>query len=291
MRYLYLILLCFTIISCERDIDFDLNESEPTLVVDGEIESGLPPRIILTKSVDYFSQITPELLDGSFVHNAEVILSNGLQTNRLVEYSIPIDSGFSLYFYSIDTLSPSNIILGEFNKQYSLSINTEGKNYTASTRIPALTLFPDSVFFKPAPQNPDTNKRVMFIRATDPAGLGNLIRYYTRKNNEMFFPGRISVFTDDIIDGTTYTVQLEPGLNRNDPLDFEENFFKKSDTVTLKICNIDRATYNFWNTWEFAQQSIGNPFSQPNKVIGNISNGALGAFCGYASWYKTIVVE
>ena len=62
------------------------------------------------------------------------------------------------------------------------------------------------------------------------------------------------------------------------------------DTVTLKLSNIDRTTYQFWLTMEFAYQSIGNPFASPNKVIGNISNGALGAFCGYASAYKTLAI-
>jgi hypothetical protein len=41
---------------------------------------------------------------------------------------------------------------------------------------------------------------------------------------------------------------------------------------------------------EFAYQSIGNPFASPNKVLGNISNGALGAFTGYAAFYKTIII-
>jgi hypothetical protein len=291
MRYLLVLLLCSLFVSCERNIDFDLKESAPTLVVEGEIESGLPPRIVLTKSLDYFSQINPQLLAGSFVHNAEVLLSDGVQTERLVEYSIPLGLGYSIYFYSVDTSSPANIMLGEFNKEYTLTILAEGKSYTATTRIPALTNIPDSVFFRPAPQNPDTNKRVMFLTISDPPGLGNCGRYFTKKNSEPFYPGDNSVYNDDVVDGTTYTVQVEPGINRNDPPEFEENFFKKSDTVTLKLTNIDRATYNFWNTWEFAQQSIGNPFSQPNKVLGNISNGALGAFCGYASWYKTIVVE
>ena len=67
-------------------------------------------------------------------------------------------------------------------------------------------------------------------------------------------------------------------------------FFKKGDVVTLKVCNIDRDAYNFFSTWEFAFQSIGNPFSQPNKVMGNISNGALGAFYGYGAVYKTLVI-
>jgi hypothetical protein len=42
---------------------------------------------------------------------------------------------------------------------------------------------------------------------------------------------------------------------------------------------------------EFGYQSIGNTFSSPTKVIGNISNGALGAFCGYAAFYKTIIIR
>ncbi len=41
---------------------------------------------------------------------------------------------------------------------------------------------------------------------------------------------------------------------------------------------------------EFAYQSIGNPFASPNKVLGNMSNGALGAFSGYAAFYKTITI-
>jgi hypothetical protein len=128
-------------------------------------------------------------------------------------------------------------------------------------------------------------------RTKDPVGLGNYIRYFTKKNDGPFLPGENSVFDDAVIDGTTYTVQVEPGIDRNNPIKADSNFFKKGDVVTVKLCNIDKASYTFWSTWEFAYQSIGNPFSQPNKVIGNVSNGALGAFCGYAAWYKTIVAE
>jgi len=40
----------------------------------------------------------------------------------------------------------------------------------------------------------------------------------------------------------------------------------------------------------FNLQSVGNPFSSPGKVIGNISNNALGAFCGYAAQYRTLII-
>ena len=104
-------------------------------------------------------------------------------------------------------------------------------------------------------------------------------------------PGENSVYDDQVIDGNTYTVILPQGINKNDIPKADSNFFKRGDTVTLKFCNIERKVYKFWSTWEFAQQSIGNPFAQPNKVLGNVSNGALGVFCGYASWYGTKVAE
>jgi hypothetical protein len=61
--------------------------------------------------------------------------------------------------------------------------------------------------------------------------------------------------------------------------------------VTLKLCNIDKATYDFWRTMEFAYSSVGNPFSSPTKVLSNISGGALGYFGGYAAQFKTIIIR
>ena len=279
------------LVSCEKNINFDLNDSAAVLVVDAQIENNRAPVVVLTTSQSYFSQITPQLLAGSFVRNAEVYMSNGILTHRLKEYAYDLIPGYTAYYYGIDSSSLSTAFEGAFGTDYTLRIVADGKEYTAATRIPALQTVPDSFYFKQAPQNPDTNKRVLMVKATDPAGLGNYVRYFTQRNSEPMYPGENSVYSDEVFDGTTYEVQLPQGIDRNDPPSEDENFFFKSDTVTLKFCNIDRPTYRFWNTWEFAFQSVGNPFSQPNKVIGNISNGALGAFCGYAAWYRTLIVQ
>ncbi len=291
MNKLLWVLSILILSSCEKNINFDLNESSPTLVVDAQIENGKIPIVVLTKSQSYFAQISPAILANSFVRNADVFISNGNLTHKLKEYSYPLAPGYSAYYYSIDSSNLSTAFEGELNTPYTLQIITEGKQYDASTFIPALNIVPDSVYFKKVPLNPDTTKRLLFIRATDPPGLGNYVRYFTQKNSNPFFPGGNSVFNDEVIDGTTYDFQLPQGIDKNDPPTEEENLFNKSDIVTLKFCNIDKPTYTFWNTWEFAYQSIGNPFAQPNKVIGNISNGALGAFCGYAAWYKTVIVQ
>ena len=292
MKILIGVVFSLSLISCEKDINFNLKESSPVLVVEAVIENGKPPSVMLTKSLSYFSQITTEILVNSFVHQADVRISNGVLTHQLKEYSYPLAPGITGYYYGIDTSNLTTAFVGTLNTGYTLTIVSEGQTYTSATTIPSLAIVPDSLFFKKSPQNPDTTKRLMYIKATDPAGLGNYLRYFTQKNSEPFFPGPNSVFTDEIIDGTTFVVQLPQGLDRNNPpKDEDASFFTVSDTVTLKFCNINRATYQFWNTWEFAYQSIGNPFAQPNNVIGNISNNALGSFCGYAAWYKTVIVE
>lgn len=274
--------------SCEKDIDLNLKESAPVLTVDAQIENGQAPRVVLTKSFSYYQKIDAALLASSFVRNAEVYLSNGSLTHRLKEYALPLAPGFVAYYYSIDSANLATAFEGELNRSYTLRIVAEGKEYTSTTDIPASVNFPDSLWFKRAPQNPDTTLRVLVMRATDPTGRGNYVRYFTKKNSDPFLPGE-NVFDDQVIDGTTYEIQLPQGIDRNNIINRDSTFYRKGDTVTLKFCAINRASYNFWNTWEFAYQSIGNPFAQPNKVLGNISNGALGAFTGYGAGYKTLI--
>lgn len=291
MKQLIIAITILWLCSCERDIDFDLDEVENVLVVDAEIENGKAPAVVLTKSLSYFGKIDSRILAGAFVHNADVFISNGNVTHKLKEYAYPLVQGYTFYVYSIDSTNLSTAFPGEYNRQYTLKIISEGKEFHSTTSIPALATFPDSVWLKQAPLNPDTNKRVLFIRAADPLGLGNYVRYFTKRNNGFFLPGETSVYNDQVIDGITYEVQLPQGIDRNNPVKADSNFFRKGDTVTLKFCNIEKPAYTFWSTWEFAYQGIGNPFAQPNKVIGNISNGALGVFAGYAAWYRTVIAQ
>jgi hypothetical protein len=288
MKKLKLLAGLFILCSCEKDIDFNLEASEPVLSVDAQIENGQSPVVILTKSFSYYQQLDAALLSSSFVRDAVVSINNGTLTHRLKEYAVPLAPGFSAYYYSTDSTQPATAFAGELGRTYTLAIVSEGKEYNAVTNIPASANYPDSVWFQPAPQNPDTNKRVMYIRATDPPGRGNYVRYFTKKNREPFLPGE-NVFDDQVVDGTTYQIQLPQGINRNGPQNEDSSFYQKADTVTLKFCAINKASYTFWTTWEFAYQSIGNPFAQPNKVIGNISNGALGVFIGYAAGYRTVI--
>ncbi|MBI2730861.1 MAG: DUF4249 domain-containing protein [Sphingobacteriales bacterium] len=290
MKNISILILLFVFSSCEKGITFNLDKTEDKLVVEASIETDEFPLVTLTKSFNYFSSISREELSKSFVRNADVWVSDGSKTHKLREDSVIINNT-TLYFYTINPNDPLTLFLGTEGKSYSLKIVTAGKEYNASTTIPLLTKKVDSIWWAKAPQNPDTNKVVLKGRVTDPPQYGNYIRYFTKIGQERFLPGENSVFDDQVVNGTTYNADIDKGIDRNaDTPSKDKGFFERGDTVTLKFCNIDKATYDFWRTMEFNYSSLGNPFSSPNKVLGNISNGALGYFGGYATQFKSIII-
>ena len=287
---IFLFIIPIFLISCEKKIDFQPNEQEPKLVVEATIENGQPPVVTLMKSIGYFSEISTEILVNSFVHNAAVFVSDGIRTHQLKEYNVPIGNGLFLSYYSIDTSNLATAIYGQLKQQYSLRIVVEGKEYTAKTTIPDITKKIDSLWWKPSPGNPDTTEVLMIAKITDPPGYGDYIRYYTRINSQpAYLPPDFATYDDLFIDGSTYEVVVQPGIDRNSD-STESDFFHRGDTVNFKISNIDKASFDFWRTWESSYSSIGNPFSTPTKVLGNISNNALGYFAGYASQFRTIII-
>jgi Domain of unknown function (DUF4249) len=291
--HILLISLVFFLIACEKKVDFDLKQSSELLTVDASIESNEQPVVILTKSLNYFSKVTADVIANSLIKDAEVFISDGTKTHKLKRFDVTIPgANVAFSFYASDPASPSTIITGEFGKTYTLRILWQGKEYNSTTTIPLLTKTIDSLWAVRPPNTPDTSKRmVLKARVTDPPGFGNYIRYFTKVNSEPFLPGLNSVFDDALVNNSTYTVDVDKGVDRNTDIDFDNfGFFAKGDTVTVQFSNIDKATYDFWRTVEFSYQSIGNPFSSPTKILGNISNGALGYFGGYANQFKTIII-
>jgi hypothetical protein len=276
--------------ACEKEIEVVPADLEPVLVVEGTIENDQFPRVILTRSVGFFDTLSLADLANSFVRNATVTVSDGSRTVPLKEYSIQFGPS-KFFFYSVDSTNPAVQMKGEFGKRYTLNITAAGKNYSAVTQLPTVARRIDSLWWRPAPGNTDTTKVVVFSRITDPPGFGNFSRYFTSVNDSSFLPGLNSVSDDQFFDGTTFDVQILRGVNRNVPINNESfGFFNRGEKVRIKLSNIDKATFDFWRTWEQSQSNTGNPFGVPVRVLSNISNGALGYFGGYGSQVMEITI-
>ncbi|MCA0398470.1 MAG: DUF4249 domain-containing protein [Bacteroidetes bacterium] len=289
--YLYLFAALVLFSACEKAVSFTLDKADAKLVVDASIENGQPPRVVLTHSLDYFSRINADILARSFVHGAQIDVSNGSLTHRLKEYSVVTDAA-TLYYYTVDSTNPATAFVGEMQKTYDLTVQVGTETYTAKTTIPVLAKTIQSLSWKKSEKNEDSLKVMVVATVQDPPGLGNYIRYYTSVNKGPYYPGFTSVYDDQIVDGQTYEISVDQGVDRNTEVEYDNNFglYNRGDTVVIKFANIDKATYDFWRTMEYNYQSIGSPFSSPTKVEGNVSNNALGYFGGYANQYISIII-
>ena len=83
-KYIYIISLL--LISCQEEITLDLPNSQDKIVVEGSIENGFPPIVILTKNQGYF--------DGSrsLRLRQDIGLSSSLVPSILIEGAKSISS-------------------------------------------------------------------------------------------------------------------------------------------------------------------------------------------------------
>lgn len=293
-----LFLIIVTLLSCEKEVKINLNTGDPKIVIEGGIENELPPIVLITKSIGYFQEINLQTLQNTSVHGAEVYVSDGTKKVRLKEFSVDTGQGNVFYYYSlVDFANPvlpplDSLIVGEFEKQYTLTVIVDGKTYEATTKIPTPTPL-DSIITK-VPDRPaaDPDSRTLRIFFRDPDTAGNCVRYYTQRNSEPLFAALNSVYNDEIINGTNFSTELPLGEPRATEKGFDSlGVCYPGDTVRFKWAAIDRRVYDFWNTYEFALGTLGSPFASPIQVKSNISNGALGVWAGYGALYYTIIAQ
>ncbi|MFY0254272.1 DUF4249 domain-containing protein [Chitinophaga sp. 30R24] len=282
-------LLTILLVACEKDINIHLPGQESQLVVEGKFESGSYPQVVLSRSMNYFSQIAPAVLENSFVHNAIVTISDGSNTMMLKEQVTGTDS--NRYYTYVPDFSQGVTFKGKTSGRYALHIEADNKTYDAVTTIPPISLQLDSMWATLVRVDDRMDKVRLWVQIKDTSLVTNYARYFTRKNSEPFYPGLNSVLDDQLVNGTTFEIPVDAGVNRNEKLELDTYaFFDRGDTITIKFCNIDKATWDFWRTLDFAYNSNGNPFSSPTKVLGNVP-GALGYWGGYTVTYKTIIIS
>lgn len=292
--FIMMLLSVICLLSCEKEVNFDLGTSAEKVVVEGTIETGLPPYVFLTKSIGFFSKVDLNTLGNSFIHGAKITVSEGTYSFVLREYQVN-NSGVTFSFYTVDSSDLNALAFtGQAGKSYHLNIEYNGKSYTSTTTIPMPKAL-DSLWAEaPKPEEmPEhyPNSMLLFARYTDPDTLGNRVRYFTKRNSEAFLSPYYSVYDDAIINGTRVDIQLSAGFNRMDTINLETfGYFYKGDTVVVKWSSIDLQVFDFWRTLEFSYGSTGNPFSSPVKVTSNISNGALGVWAGYGNTYDTLII-
>lgn len=283
-----LFLSVFTV-SCTKDIIFEIPDQDPKIVIEGWIEQGKAPVVIVTRSAPYFDPIDSATLANSIVADAIVTVSDGVNKDTLTLTINPLMYPFIMY---TDTAS---MITGQEGRTYYLTVQAGGTEYTAQTTIPPVLVL-DSVWFEPAVD--ETEYGSVYGKGTDPGATNDYYRVFTmRKNKDFaFIPILGSVWDDKVFNGQSFVFEMPRGFGSNViPMSEEdmENFslYRVGDTVITKLCHLDEISYFFWRAAESEVFSGGNPFSSTTSIPSNINGGGLGIWWGYGASYDTVICK
>ncbi|MBP6313599.1 MAG: DUF4249 domain-containing protein [Flavobacteriales bacterium] len=302
--------------SCTKDITVKLPETEAKVVVEGTIETDGPPLILLTKTQGFFDPTSVASIAAAYISDATVTVNDGFNTytldqicSNLLNDSL-LQIAAELTGIDIALLAQANIcawtnldgtLVGVEGRTYSLTVVTEGKTITSTTKIPGGVAL-DSIWFKLAEQNPgDDTLGFIWNRLIDPDTLGNGYRWFAQRLNpgpdgqpkdSRFLAPPFSAFEDKYINGLTFdyaaTRGAEPFSNAEDDDNEEQGFFKRGDVVAVKFASMGIKEYRFYNSFYNNAFSQGDLFSNPANIITNIEGG-LGIWAGLATRYDTVV--
>jgi len=323
LAFVLVLLIAALLPGCQKEITIDLPSSARKIVVEGTIEQGMPPVIMLTWSQGYFEPTDLNSLQNYFVRDATVRVSNGMETVELqmicASELTPEQLEFASEFLGFDPaqLAQFNICLytslnlaiwGETGTTYTLWVDYEEHHLKAQTRINEL-VFIDSLWFRIPNYSPGDSLGFIFGLLSDPDTAGNAYRWFARRINR--YPGWVpqaalrgqqkdatfiaplgSVFDDTFFNGLSFEFGYYRGRQSNsnkfDDLNAEAGYFKQGDTVVIRGCVIDRGVFQFFNSFENQVSNQGSPFALPYNVKSNVEGG-LGVFAGYGAVYDTVV--
>ncbi len=317
----YLFVICLIFFSCQEEITLDLPQADNKLVVEGAIEPGYPPYVILTKNQGYFDPIDSNTYTNLFVNNVDSIKVwyysyAGEKIIKILEQITGFDSLPPIYTDLSYFSNPNNYEFSQEGRTYYLEIKWNNQIITAETTIPDATPL-DCLWVEKSETANKVYKCDIRAVYSDPIDIQNniLIRskrlqHYERedtlkceiKDNPDLTLKLVDAGTDVLINGEKFETYFpRPGDGGFPNGKYNSKHNKKcqndsilkfpEDIVLIKFCQIDEPSMRFWRGLVRQAGTNGNPFSEPMNLVSNINNG-LGVWTGYGSiYYKVPIVK
>lgn len=268
MKKIAIILIIFSVISCEKEIDVVINDSEPNIVIQGNVSTVIgQSKVNISQSINLNDPLPyPKISD------AQVTITD----NNTNEVFILTETEDGLY------INP--LLQGIEGHSYTLNVIHNNITYSATSTLPPTIVLDDleqtsdssSSNGGGGPGGPnigDGNYVEVVPHYADPENYSNYYQFVITRNDTIL--GDIYIHSDFAFNGLANT----RGLNIN---------ADEGDVLTIDMQCVDENVYDYLLG---LNENINQSSATPTNPISNINNNALGYFKAHTSSSQTITIE
>ncbi|HEY6142482.1 MAG TPA: DUF4249 domain-containing protein [Flavobacterium sp.] len=279
MKKWCLFVLSIIAISCNQD-DFSKEiDAESEIVVEGWIEEGDVPQLILSSSIPIAEVVDSTNVLDHVIRSAKVTVSDGVITEVLRVKEDKDRLPPFIYFGSE--------IIGEAGKTYTLKIEYLSRIITASTTIPKTVPLTSAEYVK---NNVADTTGYVFVKFDDPLNEKNYYQIATRLDKEepIFVPAFYGNLDDKNFDSPKIALQVNRGVLIFPKTEYQ-SYFTDGDLIFVKLRTMNKEALDFWNSWQNEIVNSRNPIYPSNTSLKSNIKGGIGIWAGYGQ--STIIVE
>ena len=272
MRKVFYILLLFAFVFVACDDEFGIKSQSSDLVVEGWIQNNQFPVVILTRTLPVTSEFQEmDNLEDYIVNWAKVSITDGTDTVVLTgKYD---EDYFPPYIYTTGRMR------GETGKSYKLMVDYKDFHASAVTTIPPT---PQLDSFK-VERVPDVDSLFRIkVYFTDNPNEKNYYQLFTRVGTKyiQYTAAYLGSINDEVI-GEHTEVMVYNG-HRLDTKKYSP-YFNVNDTVAVKLAQVNREGYLFWDQYTKTQSLSTNMFLSTVADIPSNVSGGIGYWNGYGA--------
>ena len=273
------VMLLFCLLGCA---EVGLPQPVPQIVVEGWIEDGYNPIVMLTTSVPIGESVTDLKELEKFVINwGKVTISDGeksvvLSGRRNNDYFPP-------YIYTTSSMT------GQAGKTYTITVEYSGRTVTAQTTIPVDAPL-EYIKGVASEENPDNFQLVGGLK--DNRNSKDYYKFFVKVSGKdsTYVSSFLGLTDDAVLQDKTEIAELpiNNGSRRSDQR--MTTYFSAEDRVIVKFCTLDQTSWQYWNDFEEIQSLSRNPFFPVSTSIRSNVKGGLGYWAGYGSRYYVVSI-
>lgn len=265
--------------SCNSDAFSDGIKLESKLAVEGWIEEGDVPQVILSSTIPINDIVDSTNVLDHVIRSAKITVSDG-ETSEVLRVKNDNDRIPPFIYFGSE-------MIGKAGKTYTLKVEFLNRVIQATTSIPKTVPIISATYEK---ESATDTTGYAHIKFDDPVNEKNYYQIATKiyKKEPIFVPAFYGNLDDKNFDSHSVSMQINRGILLFPKTKFTP-YFTDGDLIFVKLRTMNKETFDFWNSWQNEIVNSRNPIYPSNTSLKSNIKGGVGIWAGYGQ--STVQVE